>query len=346
MRIGIVHGRSAVRRALSRMISRIDGHEVIWTARDAEEAARAAKDDPPDLLLLETQPRGLDPATRRLSARSPRGAVALVSSIPGSLLPDAFRDGIRDLLPEPRSDGGSIRPAELSRLARVLRLAETPATPNAMRRPDAAPLVAIGASTGGPPAVARVLAALPAGFAPAVLVAQHLDTAFSEGLISWLATRSAGPVRRIRPGERPAGGTIHVAAADAHLFLTPDGVFSDLPADPENACIPSVDLLFRSLAAAPPGVAVLLTGMGRDGADGLLALRRAGWHTIAQDAGTSAVYGMPRAARDLDAAAEILALGAIAPAIVAATARIRRRRNDDSPRTENANRRDRRTHGP
>lgn len=318
MRIGVVHHRPAVRRALSRMISRTAGNGVAWSARDGEEAARLAGLDPPDLLLLEVAAEGLEPSSRRLLVRAAFPVVALTPAVPGPPLLDALRGGARNLLPEPRADAGALHPAEISRLARALRLAD------GAEGETSRSLVAIGASTGGPPAVARVLAALPEAFEPAVLVAQHVDTAFSAGLVSWLGAQSPLPVRRARPGDRPAGGTVYVAAADAHLFLTPDGVFSDLPNGPGNACIPSVDLLFWSLAAAPPGVAVLLTGMGRDGADGLLTLRRAGWHTIAQDEDSSAVYGMPRAAREMGAADEILALPDIAPAIVRASGRRRR----------------------
>lgn len=317
MRIGLVHGRPDVRRRLSRMISRIPGHQVAWSAPDGEEAARLAAVDRPDVVLLEVGADGVPPASRRLLERMEMPALAVTPSVPGPGLLDALRRGVRNLLPEPRFAAGGPHPLELERLARAVRLAGEAR----LDAPPAPPLVAIGASTGGPPAVARVLAALPSGFAPAVVVAQHVDPSFSAGLVSWLGGQTALPVRRARPGDRPAAGTVYVAAADAHLFLTPDGVFSDLPNGPGNACIPSVDLLFWSLAGGPAGVAVLLTGMGRDGAEGLLTLRRAGWHTIAQDENSSAVYGMPRVARDMGAAAEVLALAGIAPAIVAAAAR-------------------------
>lgn len=316
MRIGVVHGHPAVRRQLSRMISRIGGHAVAWSVGDGEEAARMAGLEPADLLLLEVRPEGWAPAARRLLDRIEIPVLAVTPTVAGPGLLEALRAGVRNLLPEPCPADGGPRPAELERLDRALRLAQPPAP-----LPIWAPLVAVGASTGGPPAVARLLAGLPAAFAPAVVVAQHVDPAFSAGLVSWLDARTALSVRRARPGDRPAPGTVYVAAADAHLFLTPDGVFSDLPDGPGNACVPSVDLLFWSLAAAPPGVAVLLTGMGRDGADGLRTLRQAGWHTIAQDEGSSAVYGMPRVAREMGAADEILTLSAIAPAIVAAATR-------------------------
>ncbi len=317
MRIGIVHGRPEVRRRLSRMISRIPGHQVAWSAGEGETAARLAAADRSDLLLVEVGPDGVAPACRQLLGRVEAPALAVTSSIPGPALLDALRSGVRNLLPEPQSGPGGPRPPEVERLARALRLvAEV-----AKAAPPSPPLVAIGASTGGPPALARVLRALPAGFASAVVVAQHVAPSFSAGLVSWLETQTALSVRRARPGDRPAAGTVYVAAADAHLFLTPDGVFSDLPGDAGNACIPSVDLLFWSLAGGPAGVAALLTGMGRDGADGLLTLRRAGWHTIAQDEDSSAVYGMPRVARNMGAAVEVLTLAGIAPAIVAAARR-------------------------
>ncbi|MFP4306614.1 MAG: chemotaxis protein CheB [Desulfococcaceae bacterium] len=317
MRIGIVHRRAEVRRRLSRMISRIPGHDVAWSAGEGEEAVRLAVADPPDLLLMEVGLDGVAPACRPLLERVEAPVLAVTPSVPGPALLDALRSGVRNLLPEPRSGAGGPHPLEVERLARAFRLATEPSE----EAPPGPPLVAIGASTGGPPAVARVLGALPPGFAPAVVVAQHVDPSFSAGLVSWLDGQTALPVLRARPGDRPAAGTVYIAAADAHLFLTPEGVFSDLPNGLGNACTPSVDLLFWSLAGAPAGVAVLLTGMGRDGAEGLLNLRRSGWHTIAQDEDSSAVYGMPRVARNMGAAAEVLALAGIAPAIVAAAAR-------------------------
>ena len=148
-----------------------------------------------------------------------------------------------------------------------------------------------------------------------MIVVQHVDTQFAEGLANWLDRQSPLPVRVAREGDRPQAGTVLLAGQDHHLaFASPTRlVYTRQPAD--CSCRPSIDLFFKSAARFWPGevIGVLLTGMGRDGAEGLRALRARGHHTIAQDRLSSAVYGMPAAAAELGAAAEILALDKIGP---------------------------------
>jgi two-component system response regulator WspF len=179
------------------------------------------------------------------------------------------------------------------------------------------PLVAIGASTGGPQALQAILSKWPGDFPAAVLIAQHISADFAESLAAWLSDGCKLTVRTARDGDRPQAGTVLVAGTDDHLVMQRDGTLRYAREPVENPFRPSVDVLFQSLARhwQRPSVAVLLTGIGRDGAQGLLELRRAGWHTIAQDQQTSVVYGMPQAARELGAAVEILALEEIAAAI-------------------------------
>ncbi|MFP5223589.1 MAG: CheB methylesterase domain-containing protein [Acidobacteriota bacterium] len=176
------------------------------------------------------------------------------------------------------------------------------------------PVLAIGASTGGPTAVARVLSDLAADFPGAVIVAQHLDDSFSDNLTGWLATQTSLPVALARDDDRLEPGRVYVARADAHLVVSRTNTLVYDRGSVKTPYRPSIDVLFESLANSRlrPGVAVLLTGMGDDGARGLLALRRAGWFTIAQDQATSVIYGMPKAARDMGAADLILPLHTIA----------------------------------
>lgn len=183
-----------------------------------------------------------------------------------------------------------------------------------MNAPARVPVLAIGASTGGPSAVASVLAGLPAGFQACVLVAQHLDQHFSDNLASWLGGQTRLPVGIARAGDRLKPGRVYVARGGDHLVVTAVNTLAYVREPSATPYRPSVDVLFESLAGsqAGPGVAVLLTGMGSDGAKGLLALKQAGWFTIAQDQSSSAVYGMPKAARDLGAASLVLPLSAIA----------------------------------
>ncbi|GAB7191823.1 chemotaxis-specific protein-glutamate methyltransferase CheB [Kineococcus sp. NUM-3379] len=186
-------------------------------------------------------------------------------------------------------------------------------------------VVAIGASTGGPGAVAAVLAGL-AGLPATVLLVQHLHEDFVPGFVTWLAALSALPVHTAVPGVRPEPGHVYVAPAGRHLALSPGHVLV-LPEHPVTIHRPSVDVLFTSVAqtAGPRSVGVLLTGMGEDGAAGMLAMRTTGALTIAQDEETCAVYGMPRAAVERGAAERVLALpriaGAVRSAVVGGVAR-------------------------
>jgi two-component system response regulator WspF len=184
---------------------------------------------------------------------------------------------------------------------------------------DLPPLVLLGASTGGPEALTRVVSALPENFPAAVLICQHIGADFAQGLIQQLAASTKLPVRNAKDGEAPTAGTIHVAVSNDHLALDANGLLRYTPEPRTHPYRPSIDVLFKSTAAhrALGGVAALLTGMGTDGADGLLRLRTAGWHTIAQDEATSTVYGMPKAAAEKSAAVEVLPLQHIGASIIA-----------------------------
>jgi two-component system response regulator WspF len=178
----------------------------------------------------------------------------------------------------------------------------------------AAGLVAIGASAGGPAALATLLGGLPADFPAAVVVVQHIDQAFAAGMAEWLNQQCALPVRLAAEGELPVAATVLLAGTGDHLVLKSGGRLGYTPVPADGHYRPSIDVLFESVARSWRGKAagVLLTGMGQDGARGLKAMRDHGCLTIAQDRATSAVYGMPKAAAALDAATAILPLGLIA----------------------------------
>ena len=181
-------------------------------------------------------------------------------------------------------------------------------------------LVAIGASTGGPRAVADVLRALPVDMTAATLIVQHVSTAFVRGFADWLGAETGRRVDLARAGQVVASGDVLVAGEERHMVLGANGTIEYRDEPRALLHCPAIDELFASLAHyARPGVAVLLTGMGRDGAQGMMQLRSAGWHTIAQDEKSSVVWGMPGAAHKLGAAVETLALDRIAPAILAQT---------------------------
>lgn len=186
------------------------------------------------------------------------------------------------------------------------------------------PVVGIAASTGGPPALSTVLGGL-GGLRAAVMVVQHIDDRFLGGLVDVLRRSSALQVEVAEDGMALREGCVHIAPPGVHLALgSPRRVV--LSADPPALHRPSADVLFRSIAthAAGAGVGVVLTGMGDDGATGLLALRQCGGAVIAQDEASCAVFGMPRAAHQRGAVDRFTALDGVAAAVQAAVARVRR----------------------
>ncbi len=253
--------------------------------------------------------------------------VGLDESAAGAALGDLLRARLRDasrvkVITHPRA---RLRASRVE--PRLQRTSDGPVAAereDAVALPVALPLVvAIGASTGGPPALSAVLKHLPEDLPAAVLVVQHMAEGFIEGLAHWLDDISAMPVRVAVDGQRLAPGTIYLAPAGLNLRLVRTGRIELLPPDPGQYHVPGVDATFNSVARVcrERAVGVLLTGMGRDGAAGLLSMRRAGARTLGQDEQTSAVWGMPAAARALLAVDDELPLPEIGPAIVAAVHR-------------------------
>jgi two-component system response regulator WspF len=150
-----------------------------------------------------------------------------------------------------------------------------------------------------------------------VVIVQHVDQAFSPGLARWLSEKTGKRVELIEPGLRPGPGCYYLAGTNDHVILDDHLRFRYVSEPATLYYRPSVDVFFAAAAGRwpVPGAAALLTGMGRDGASGLKSLRDAGWLTIAQDESTSIVFGMPRAAAEIDAADRVLPLDRIAPAI-------------------------------
>jgi two-component system chemotaxis response regulator CheB len=180
-------------------------------------------------------------------------------------------------------------------------------------------LVAIGASTGGPGAILDILRGLPADFKLPIVFVLHINEPFGSAFADWLDGQAGRPVSYAREGDpvSSVAGRVVMAPSGRHLTLR-DGRFRLILDAERNSCRPSVDVLFESIArqGGSSAIGCLLTGMGRDGAQGLLKLREAGALTIAQDQATSVIYGMPREAALLGAAVEILPLDEIAPRLV------------------------------
>jgi two-component system response regulator WspF len=333
MRIGIVNDLMLATAALRRVVAATPGCTVAWTAANGEEAVAKALADPVDLILMDLVMPVMDgvEATRRIMRQSPCAILVVTATVTGHLdrVYDAMAHGALDAVQTPALGlSGEIEGAAPLRdkIAVVRKLTRRTARPvaSAASAPaagaDEPPLLAIGASTGGPQAVADILQALPAELPAAVVIVQHVDEHFAPGLAEWLTRRCGRPVRPALAGDRLERNRVLLAAGPDHLVLGPNGRLDYSPEPRDTSYKPSVDAFFLSAARRRGlrGCGVLLTGMGRDGAEGLLALRRAGFHTIAQDRASSVVWGMPKAAAELGAAVEVLPLSAIGPRALAA----------------------------
>ncbi|NHV25655.1 chemotaxis response regulator protein-glutamate methylesterase [Burkholderia sp. D-99] len=334
MNIGIVNDLPLAVEAMRRAIARRPEHRVLWVATDGAQAVELCASQPPDVVLMDlVMPKfdGIE-ATRRIMRSERPCAILIVTSCIGAnawRVFEAMGAGALDAVDTPRLGDGSagdttrLLLAKIDQIGRLLdapggaRLAGTPP------RTGGGPLIAIGASAGGPGALASILGGLPADFNAPIVIVQHVDRAFAEGMAQWLDGQTRIAVRVACEGDRPQPGVALLAATDDHLRITRAGTLEYTREPAATPYRPSVDVFFNSLTEHWPGrvIGVLLTGMGRDGAIGLKALRMKGYHTIAQDEATSAVYGMPKAAATLGAARAILPLGRIAGEL-AALARI------------------------
>jgi two-component system, chemotaxis family, protein-glutamate methylesterase/glutaminase len=327
---------SLVQRAqLVRLLQRDGTVEVVGEAGTVEEAVATVERLAPDVVTMDLEMPGGEPGTpggilaiQRILAR--RAVPVLVLSAyarerSDTLAIDALDAGAAEIFPKDLawSDEGS---ADLRRLLGVLSRLQlgprhggaAPAAPAPRAAPGA--IVGLVASTGGPTALREVVGGLDGLEAPILLV-QHIHPEFVESFASWLEQTTGVPTAVAEPGVRPQAGFAYVAPAGTHLRLGPGGTL-ELDPEPDLLSRPSGDELLRSLAehAGPRAVAAVLTGMGDDGARGLLAVREAGGATFAQDGATAVVDGMPRAARELGAAERVLALDQLPRAIGRAVA--------------------------
>lgn len=348
IRLLIAEDSLTVRKHLVELASEDPDIEVVGEARDGAEAVELCQRLRPDVCTLDIVMPGMSgqEATEQIMAYCPTPILIVSASFNrGELYRtyEALAAGAVEVMEKPRADDDDGRWARaflstVKLVSRIKVITHHRARVEARRRSviDAPPapepvrparsqgdhdLVVVGASTGGPAALLEVFKGLPLDFPLPLLFVLHIGEPFAQGLADWLSHQTGRRITQAVDGEPlpgPGSSRVIMAPAEKHLIVR-KGLLR-LDAGPErHSCRPSVDVLFESVAREHGARAIgcLLTGMGRDGAAGLLAMRQAGAVTIAQDEATSVVYGMPREAALLGAAGRVLPLGEIAPALVA-----------------------------
>jgi two-component system chemotaxis response regulator CheB len=335
IRVLVAEDSAVTREYLVHLIECDPGVALAGLARNGEEAVELARRERPDVILMDVHMPRLDgyQATRLIMESTPTPIVMATASSSEVETHGGFhalQAGALVLVDKPPGPGAPSSEAGARELIRTLKLmaevkvvrrwaarprpaaaSPAPAAPPGTAAPRA---LAIGASTGGPPIVAELLRTLPPALTTPVLVVQHIGAGFAAGFAEWLAAEVPRRVKLAEDGEPTRPGTVYVAPGSAHLGLTRGGRIAFDRGVARHGFRPSISHLFDSVAAAcgPAAVGILLTGMGRDGADGLRRLRDAGALTVAQDEATCIVYGMPREAVRLNAARHVLAPAEIA----------------------------------
>ncbi|RFP14780.1 MULTISPECIES: chemotaxis-specific protein-glutamate methyltransferase CheB [unclassified Duganella] len=344
IRVLVVDDSPVARELLAYLLNSDPALEVIGVVADGEQAVEAAARLRPDVITMDIHLPRLDgyAATRMIMETCPTRIVMVTASPVAHEVADNFRvleAGALAVLAKPSGPGHPEHAQITEELLRTIKLmaevsvvrrwrrSETWGAGGASASASAAPapapvagaelrLVVIGASTGGPLALHTILARLKQPFAAPILVVQHISPGFVAGLVEWLGRGCGGAVRVAGHGELALAGNVYLAPDDAHMTVRAEGgvariALSSAPA--EHGARPAVAQLFHSAAAFGPRAAgVLLTGMGRDGAQELLTMQQAGALTIAQDADSAIVNGMPGEAVRLGAARHVLAPEAIA----------------------------------
>ena len=348
IRVLVVDDSAIVRRLLSEILEAAGDIEVVGGAEDPYAARDLIKQLNPDVLTLDVEMPRMDGITflKNLMRLRPM-PVVMVSTLTqkgADVTLEALSIGAVDFVAKPKVDVANqlaeygeelidkVRAAASARLkARPARTEDTGALPTPLaavgllKRGDPRDLIAIGASTGGTEAIKDVLTALPEN-TPGVVIAQHIPAEFSLSFAQRMDRVTGLRVKEAEEGDVVRAGHVYIAPGSHHLVIERKGgvYVCHLDDGPRvNRHRPSVDVLFRSVAACAGkhALGILLTGMGKDGAQGLLEMREAGAHTICQDELTSVVWGMPGEGVKLGAAEAVLPLNRIANAAMAQFAR-------------------------
>ncbi len=328
----IVDDSPVVQEFLRSILSSDEEIRVIASAADGEQAVRMVQKLKPDVVTMDIHMPKMDGfmATRKIMETSPVPIVIVSGSYdPGEVHKSflAMEAGALAILPKPRGYGHPGQEQDAKELIQTVRLmaevkvvkrwsryvsaASTPRPHGGSPRkqhPASITLVAIGASTGGPPVLQTILSNLPDDFPPPLAVVQHISPGFLQGLVDWLQQSTNRPIHIGTHGQRLVPGHVYFAPDGHHMGITSDRTVSLTREPPENGLRPSVSHLFRSVLQnfGSRAVGVLLTGMGEDGAKELKSMKDQGAVTLVQDQESSVVHGMPGKAIKLGAALHVL----------------------------------------
>lgn len=333
IRILIADDSILIRTVLRDALSSANDMTVVGEAANGAEAVSLNEALRPDLVIMDILMPVMDglKATEVIMAKKPVPILILSSTMDEKDVKLAFtaiKKGALDVMAKPSLGGTASQGEFFAKLLEKIRLLAKIKVIHHLKRggrlkpapPSVASsrvILAIGASTGGPKAVMSIIKNLPEGFSGAVFIVQHISSGFAKGFAHWLDLESNIKVRLAESGDAPMPGTALVAPTDCQMVLE-NGVVKILDGPAVNSCRPSIDVFFESLASckARDTVGLLLTGMGRDGAQGLLQLKENGAFTIAQDEQSCAVFGMPKAAIAINAVNEVLPLETIPEAVM------------------------------
>jgi two-component system response regulator WspF len=340
--VAIVNDSVFASEALRRIVSGSARHQVAWLAASGLDALHNCREDQPDLILMDLMMPHMDgvEATRQIMLQCPC-PVIIVTALLDQNLGKVFQclgEGALDVLSLPAlgmQDGGagaglgatpglaaseaqSALLGKIDMVAQLLGKGGRGAARPLVSRAAGQTLVVIGASAGGPAALAAILEELPSDFGAPIIIVQHVDSQFASSMADWLNSHSNLPVRLAVEGDRPVAGQVLMAGTNNHLRFIDECILGYTVEPMVGSFRPSIDVFFESAVRFWGGscVGVILTGMGRDGVAGLKLLRQAGALTIAQDCESSIVYGMPKGAFESGAAAEVLPLNRIAARLI------------------------------